>query len=85
MSHTLVSLLYYFHRDVAREQAKHAHTPIHDIYFTQLALGSLIDLANNQGHVINDVERLYEFSQMARIPTHHLALARVRYFCSTLV
>lgn len=33
-------------------------------------LGSLIDLANRQGHVITGVESLYEFSQMARIPTH---------------
>ena len=33
-------------------------------------LGSLIDLANSQGHKINDVKNLYNFSQMARIPTH---------------
>ncbi|MBH0095395.1 3'-5' exonuclease [Psychrobacter sp. NZS113] len=69
-SHKLVSLLYHFHRDVARAQAKHAHAAIYDIYFTQLVLGSLIDLANSQGHIINDVESLYTFSQMARIPTH---------------
>jgi exodeoxyribonuclease X len=69
-SHKLVSLLYHFHRDVAREQAKDAHAAIADIYFTQLVLGSLIDLANNQGHKINDVESLYEFSQIARVPTH---------------
>ena len=30
----------------------------------------MIDLANSQGHEISDVESLYEFSQMARIPTH---------------
>ncbi|HAO59351.1 MAG TPA: DNA polymerase III subunit epsilon, partial [Psychrobacter sp.] len=35
-SHKLVSLLYYFHRQVAREQAKHAHAAIYDIYFTQV-------------------------------------------------
>ncbi|MGO1283374.1 MAG: 3'-5' exonuclease, partial [Psychrobacter sp.] len=69
-SHKLVSLLYLFHRDIAREQAKHAHAAVYDIYFTQLVLGSLIDLANSQGHVITDAESLYEFSQMARIPTH---------------
>ena len=33
-------------------------------------LGSLIDLANSQGHKINNVKSLYNFSQMARIPTH---------------
>ena len=33
-------------------------------------LGSLIDLANSQGHEISDVNSFYEFSQMARIPTH---------------
>lgn len=33
-------------------------------------LGSLIDLANSQGHKINDVKSLYNFSQIARIPTH---------------
>jgi len=69
-SHKLVSLLYHFHRDIARAQAKNAHAAIADIYFTELVLGSLIDLANNQGHVINDVDSLYEFSQIARIPTH---------------
>ena len=51
-------------------QAKDAHAAIADIYFTELVLGSLIDLANEQGHVITDVNSLYEFSQMARIPTH---------------
>lgn len=69
-SHKLVSLLYHFHREVARAQAKDAHAAIADIYFTELVLGSLIDLANEQGHVITDVNGLYEFSQMARIPTH---------------
>jgi len=69
-SHKLVSLLYHFHRNVARAQAKNAHAAIADIYFTELVLGSLIDLANSQGHKINNVESLYEFSQMARIPTH---------------
>ena len=69
-SHKLVSLLYHFHREVARAQAKDAHAAIADIYFTELVLGSLIDLANEQGHVITDVNSLYEFSQMARIPTH---------------
>lgn len=69
-SHKLVSLLYHFHRQVAREQAKHAHAAIYDIYFTQLVLGSLIELANSQGHNITDVESLYQFSEMARIPTH---------------
>lgn len=69
-SHKLVSLLYYFHRQVAREQAKHAHAAIYDIYFTQLVLGSLIELANSQGHNITDVESLYQFGEMARIPTH---------------
>ena len=69
-SHKLVALLYYFHRDIARSQAKDAHAAIADIYFTQLVLSSLIDLANSQGHAITDVNSLYEFSQMARIPTH---------------
>ena len=69
-SHKLVSLLYHFYRDVARDQAKDAHAAIADIYFTELVLGSLIDLANKEGHVITDVDSLYEFSQMARIPTH---------------
>ena len=30
----------------------------------------MIDLANSHGHEISDVESLYQFSQMARIPTH---------------
>ena len=59
-----------FHRDIARAQARDAHAAIADIYFTELVLGSLIDLANSQGHEISDVESLYEFSQMARVPTH---------------
>lgn len=33
-------------------------------------LSSLIDLANSQGHSITDVESLYQFSELARIPTH---------------
>ena len=69
-SHKLVSLLYHFHREVARDQAKNAHAAIADIYFTELVLGSLIDLANKKGHVITDVDSLYNFSEMARIPTH---------------
>ncbi len=69
-SHKLVSLLYHFHRDIARAQARDAHAAIADIYFTELVLGSLIDLANSQGHEISDVESLYEFSEIARVPTH---------------
>lgn len=30
----------------------------------------MIGLANTQGHVITDVINLYEFREMARIPTH---------------
>ena len=55
---------------MARYQAKNAHAAIADIYFTELVLGSLIDLANEQGHVITDMDSLYNFSEMARIPTH---------------
>ena len=69
-SHKLVSLLYHFHRGVARAQARDAHAAIADIYFTELVLGSLIDLANSQDREITDIESLYEFSEMARIPTH---------------
>ncbi len=69
-SHKLVSLLYHLHRNIARAQAKNAHAASADIYFTELVLGSLMDLANSQGYEISDVESLYEFSQMARIPTH---------------
>ncbi len=69
-SHKLVALLYHFHRDIARQQAKDAHAAIADIYFTELVLSSLIDLANEQGHAITDVASLYEFSQMARIPKY---------------
>jgi len=66
-SNKLVSLLYHFHRDIARAQARGAHTAISNIYFTELVLGSLIDVANSQGH---DVESLYESHQMALISTH---------------
>ena len=70
-SYKLVLLLYYFHRDVTRAQAKNAYATITDIYFTELLLDSLIDLANSQDYYeINDIENLYEFSQMARIPIH---------------
>ncbi|PNK59777.1 exonuclease domain-containing protein [Psychrobacter sp. FDAARGOS_221] len=69
-SHTLVALLYYFHPTIAREQAKEAHAAEYDIYFTQLVLGSLIELAKSQGHVITDMASLYQFSELARIPTH---------------
>ena len=43
-SQKLVSLLYLFHRDIARAQARDVHA---DIYFTELVLDSLIDLANS--------------------------------------
>ena len=69
-SHKQVSPFYHFHRDVACAQAKNTHAAIADIYFTELVLGSLIDLANSQGHEISDVKSLYEFSEMARLPTH---------------
>ena len=69
-SHKLVSLLYHFHRDIARAQARDAHSAIADIYFTELVLGSLIDVANSQGHEISDVKSLYEFSEIARVPKH---------------
>ncbi|MDE4453936.1 hypothetical protein [Psychrobacter sp. DAB_AL62B] len=65
-----MSFLYYSHRDIARAQAKNAHTAITDIYLTELVLDSLIGLANSQGHEISDMESLYEFSEMARVPTH---------------
>lgn len=55
---------------MAHAQAKNMHAAIANIYFTKLVLGSLITLANNQGHVITDVDSLYEFSQMARVPTN---------------
>ena len=55
---------------MSRAQAKNVHAAIADIYFTELVLGNLITLANNQGHVITDVDSLYEFSQMARVPTN---------------
>ena len=69
-NHKLVSLLYHSHRDITRAQARDAHATIADIYFAELVLGSLIDLANSQGHEISDVKSLYGFSQMARVPTH---------------
>ena len=69
-NHKLASLLYHFRRDIARAQARDAHAAIADIYFTELVLGSLIDLANSQIHEISDIASLYEFSEMARIPTH---------------
>ncbi|AMT97246.1 MULTISPECIES: hypothetical protein [Psychrobacter] len=40
------------------------------LIFTELVLGSLIDLANSQDHEIIDVKSLYEFSEMARVLTH---------------
>lgn len=69
-SHTLVALMYYFHKDIARNQAKQAHAAVYDIYFTQLVLSSLIELAKSQGHDITDVESLYQFSELSRVPTH---------------
>ena len=62
-SHKLVSLLYHSQRDIARAQARDAHAAIADICFAELVLGSLIDLANSQGHEISDVKSLYEFSR----------------------
>lgn len=55
---------------MTRVQAKNAHTTIANIYFTELVLGNLIAQANSQVQVITDVDSLYEFSQMAHIPTH---------------
>lgn len=52
-----------FHRDVARAQTKNVHATIADIYFTELVLGSLIYLANNQGHVITGVDNLYNLAK----------------------
>lgn len=68
-SHKLTSLLYYFHREVAKEQAKNAHAAIVDIYFTRLVLQSLIDVAIGNGYEIASVEDLYRFSEAARVPT----------------
>ena len=75
-SHKLAPLIYHFHRDIARAQARDAHATIANIYFAELVLGSLIDLANSQYHEISDVKSLYGFSQMARVPTH-LVLASI--------
>ena len=56
-SYKVVSLLYHFHRDVARAQARDAHAAIADIYFTkltpavksvQLNLGDLSHLCGNK-------------------------------------
>ena len=62
-----MSLLYHFHRDIARAQVRGAHTAISNIYFIELVLGNLINVANSQGH---DVENLYESNQMVCISTH---------------
>lgn len=69
-SHKLTALLYHFHREIARAEAKDAHAAVIDIYFTQLVLQSLIDEAIKQGHSISDIESLYQFSELARVPTH---------------
>tara|TARA_R110002049_G_scaffold69998_2_gene181096 strand:+ start:4742 stop:5320 length:579 start_codon:yes stop_codon:yes gene_type:complete len=69
-SHKLVSLLYHFHRDIARVQARHAHAAIADVYFTQLVLGSLIDLANSQGHEISDMKAYMSLVKWLVYPWH---------------
>lgn len=69
-SHKLTALLYHFHYEVARAEAKDAHAAVIDIHFTQLVLQSLIDEAIIQGHKIDTVEDLYQFSELARVPTH---------------
>lgn len=53
-----------------RNQTRRTHAAIAYICFTELVLSSLIDLANSQDHEISDIKILYEFSQMARVPTH---------------
>ncbi|WP_201567663.1 hypothetical protein [Psychrobacter sp. JCM 18900] len=48
---------------MARAQAKKMHAAIADIYFTELVLGSLITLANNQGYVITGLDNLYNLDK----------------------
>ncbi|WP_230656962.1 3'-5' exonuclease [Psychrobacter sp. I-STPA10] len=69
-SHKLVALLYYFHHDYAHKYAKKAHAAVWDIEFTAIVLQSLIKLANSNGENIVDMESLYQFSEIARIPLY---------------
>ena len=62
--HKLTALLYRFDYDYARQHAQNAHSAAHDVRFCVRLLRMFCREAG-----ITDMQSLYEFSEMTRIPT----------------
>tara|TARA_B100000530_G_scaffold309310_1_gene235040 strand:+ start:49357 stop:50286 length:930 start_codon:yes stop_codon:yes gene_type:complete len=62
--HKLAALLYRFDYDYARQHAQNAHSAAHDVRFCVRLLRIFCREAG-----ITDMQSLYEFSEMTRIPT----------------
>lgn len=70
-SHTLSALIYRFATDKgqAREKLRSAHSAIADITLTHEVFMILLALGTKAGFSLTTWEDIYEFSEMARIPT----------------
>jgi len=63
-SHTQSALLYYFERDIAREQLRNAHSALADVWICSKIVAQIIDKL----HPVS-LDALWEMSEKARIPT----------------
>jgi exodeoxyribonuclease X len=62
-SHTQSALLYYFERDIARDQLRNAHSALADVWICSKIVGQIIDKL----HPVS-LDALWEMSEKARIP-----------------
>ena len=64
-SHSQSAMLYFIHRDSARERLRHAHSALADVHNCHAVLKHLIKQAEH----INTWEDLWQLSEYARIPS----------------
>lgn len=68
-SHQLVALLYHFDREFAKTHASKAHCSAYDVIFTNIVFAELVRIIGERyGAKNTTIERIYDFSEFARIP-----------------
>ncbi|WP_255538819.1 putative quorum-sensing-regulated virulence factor [Polynucleobacter sp. Latsch14-2] len=63
-SHTQSALLYFFERDIAREQLRNAHSALADVWICSKIVGKIIEKLHP-----TSLDAFWEMSEKARIPT----------------
>lgn len=68
-SHKLTAMLYMLDREYAIAHAQSAHGAAADVDMTLHLFGLLLEKARADGHGLKTLDDLWQFSEMARIPT----------------